>query len=481
MSQKESNNIHYSAQDIARYHQGLMSLAERNALERAALEDPFLEEAMEGYKTKDHTAPESALRHMRQRLESRVSPERNRSVRGYVWWAAASLVLLVSAGLFWYTEAGKSKKALVAEEVKAPASATSPTPERATPERATPEQVTPERATAPTPATPERATPEQATPERATPEQATPERATPALATAPPSETKPKNPTPAATQPTIKPSTLLDSNEITQADLRNNAVTNRLPRSNNGPTGNAAFSNNNQALIANRNINRKVFQANTPPTGETNPPSPAPAAYQNLFRLTDTGRKPIQYASVQILPHGYTTTTDAQGYFSLPDQDTSAQVAFTALGYQEKSILINEVSKAQTITLLPKTSSLDEVVVTGYGTPKKYAEYAKKASGPYHTYADSVGVQPMDGWENYSNYLVTNMQVPMGVKNYHIHGEVALSFEVDQHGHPYNISVEHSLCMSCDAEAIRLVKAGPTWKISGKTKKKKRGWIRIHF
>jgi cytoskeletal protein RodZ len=261
MSQKESNNIHYSAQDIARYHQGLMSMAERNALERAALEDPFLEEAMEGYKTRDHTAPESALRHMRQRLESRVSPERNRSVRGYVWWAAASVVLLVSAGLFWYTETGKSKKALVAEEVKAPASATRPTPERATP----------------------------------------------ALATAPPSAaptpaTKPENPTPTAPQPAVKPSTLLDSNEITQAELRNNGVTSRLPQSNNGPAGNAAFSNNNQALIANRNINRKVFQANTPATGDTNPPSPAPAAYQNLFRQYNMPRSKSSLTATPLRP-----------------------------------------------------------------------------------------------------------------------------------------------------------------------------------
>jgi hypothetical protein len=39
----------FTAADIERYHAGLMSAGERNALEKAALEDPFLADALEGY------------------------------------------------------------------------------------------------------------------------------------------------------------------------------------------------------------------------------------------------------------------------------------------------------------------------------------------------------------------------------------------------------------------------------------------------
>ena len=48
MSESPGHKI-YSAADIERYYNGLMSASERHALEKAALEDPFLSDAFEGY------------------------------------------------------------------------------------------------------------------------------------------------------------------------------------------------------------------------------------------------------------------------------------------------------------------------------------------------------------------------------------------------------------------------------------------------
>ena len=45
---KEKNKI-YTADDFARYHAGTMPAGEMHALEKAALEDPFLADALEGY------------------------------------------------------------------------------------------------------------------------------------------------------------------------------------------------------------------------------------------------------------------------------------------------------------------------------------------------------------------------------------------------------------------------------------------------
>ena len=47
---EEDNNINnFSAADIERYHKGLMSSQEMHALEKAAMDDPFLADALEGY------------------------------------------------------------------------------------------------------------------------------------------------------------------------------------------------------------------------------------------------------------------------------------------------------------------------------------------------------------------------------------------------------------------------------------------------
>ena len=48
----ENNNIkRFTAADIEKYHKGLLSAKEKNALEKASLDDPFLADALEGYST----------------------------------------------------------------------------------------------------------------------------------------------------------------------------------------------------------------------------------------------------------------------------------------------------------------------------------------------------------------------------------------------------------------------------------------------
>ena len=45
----EQNHKVYTAADFERYYSGQMSDAEMHALEKSALEDPFLADALEGY------------------------------------------------------------------------------------------------------------------------------------------------------------------------------------------------------------------------------------------------------------------------------------------------------------------------------------------------------------------------------------------------------------------------------------------------
>src|SRR5438309_3190406 len=101
-----NNHITYSLADIQRYLQGSMSAKEMHDLERAALEDPFLADALEGYSEADlqqaqgHLAQiETAIR--RQKEESKVvalpALKRYRS-----WQVAASIILLVGIVGFTY-------------------------------------------------------------------------------------------------------------------------------------------------------------------------------------------------------------------------------------------------------------------------------------------------------------------------------------------------------------------------------------------
>src|SRR5215217_5859596 len=97
----ESKYNSFTATDIERYYNGQMSAAERHALEKAALDDPFLADALEGY---TFTAtPVADVNVIKERLQEKV-PKRGVVPflpKTYKWLQIAAL-FLVLAGAGWY-------------------------------------------------------------------------------------------------------------------------------------------------------------------------------------------------------------------------------------------------------------------------------------------------------------------------------------------------------------------------------------------
>jgi TonB family protein len=56
-----------------------------------------------------------------------------------------------------------------------------------------------------------------------------------------------------------------------------------------------------------------------------------------------------------------------------------------------------------------------------------------------------------------------------------IHGDVELSFEVRSDGVISNMKVDKSLCADCDEAALKVIQAGPRWKI----KKGNKGFAKV--
>ena len=84
-------------------------------------------------------------------------------------------------------------------------------------------------------------------------------------------------------------------------------------------------------------------------------------------------------------------------------------------------------------------------------------------------------LEPEHGWSTFDDYVAENLHAPEELKTKAASpGIVELSFLVDKDGSPINITVTQSLCTTCDAEAIRLLKEGPKWK-------GKKGKIKIRF
>ncbi len=77
--------------------------------------------------------------------------------------------------------------------------------------------------------------------------------------------------------------------------------------------------------------------------------------------------------SVRVKNSSLATTTDASGSYSLqlPNSGTRTELIFSYLGFETREITVNRAT--HNIALQPNTSSLNEVVVVGYGTAPKLA------------------------------------------------------------------------------------------------------------
>ncbi len=107
MSEKDYDIV-YTAQDIEKYRKGLLSSQQMHAMEKAALDDPFLADAMEGYQETD--LPVTAeLEDLTQRLAARVEKKEDDKVIPFggsssrTWLRAAAMIIAIAgAGLLVY-------------------------------------------------------------------------------------------------------------------------------------------------------------------------------------------------------------------------------------------------------------------------------------------------------------------------------------------------------------------------------------------
>ncbi len=178
-------------------------------------------------------------------------------------------------------------------------------------------------------------------------------------------------------------------------------------------------------------------------------------------RVTDANNVGLPFARVyNPADNNAGTYTDVAGNFNLTYPDSVLTVQVRSVGFENANVqLRNSVANNQVV--LQDDKSLSEVVVSNQrpNAAARSREANKTLEEP----------EPADGWDNYDTYLSNNLNVPEEIKTkQNATGQVQVSFEVDKNGEPVNIKVEKSLCKKCDKEAIRLIRDGPKWKRNAK-------------
>jgi TonB family protein len=451
-------------EQIRRYLAGELDDKAMHILERQALEDPFLAEALDGFT--GYAADQTVnLDDLDRRLEKRVAGAKERKMVVYYRWAAAAAVLIV-AGIgvmkLWQAPVQQEMANVkVLHDSVAPGAITDESGQslaaRADKQRPTaiPElklkkerdqSVVPEeRPSAPdiveaSPAA--RGVYNQsdsvltamgivaAKPAPIVPAPASvPVASEPALVSIPAAPKRAQGSITVAEKPAVVPvsADMASEKQVTADDKKGLASVYSPPKELiiRGTGVKVTQNQNNVALFPGRTrmLQGKVTDANN-----------------------DSG---LAYASVAVAGTNKGALTDKDGYFSIQvDSTANVQLNIAAVGWASKNVAVNNNQNNLTIALPESNQSLNQEVVTAYGIKK-----AKKAV--------YQAPQPGEGLDRYKEYLAKNTRYPASVGG--VKGRVRVAFTVKADGTLEDFKILRTLQPDCDAEAIRVVKEGPAW------------------
>lgn len=186
-------------------------------------------------------------------------------------------------------------------------------------------------------------------------------------------------------------------------------------------------------------------------------------------KIVDSNNEPIIGATVVQKGTNKGTVTDIDGNYKLNTDSEDAPLTAYLIGFEK--LEIPDPKDAKIVVMKEETGMLDEVVVTGYGTQKKsmVTGSVSEVKSLSKNKVAEIKPEPIGGMKEYKKYIEQNLVRPSDPSCQKIKGKVVLQFSVNTSGHPQNITVKKSLCPSLDQEAIRLLKDGPKWKAGNTT------------
>lgn len=146
------------------------------------------------------------------------------------------------------------------------------------------------------------------------------------------------------------------------------------------------------------------------------------------------------------------TVTDIQGNYQLTSQSDTPTLVYTFIGLKTEEVKAGNQSELN-VTLESDAAQLSEVVVTGYsasGTDSNQNPIIKLA-------------EPIGGRKAYDQYLKNSLRYPQQALENKIKGKVTIQFTVKTDGTLSDFNVLKGLGYGCDEEVLRLVQEGPKW------------------
>jgi TonB family protein len=400
--------------DIERYLRGEMTAAEMHALEKEALRDPFLAEALEGIDHAGHDKFLFDLNELHKSVHQRTKARRGKviSITRWSYGIAAGLILLAASSVYIISliQSKKPERSAMVEE----------------------KMVSPKN-----------------------------------------QEAK----TDSLSGDSVANRGLLsyDDNDNTDGETNDQESTSTSADSNDNNNPVTPLSQVAQEESINREAERVVMADLTeyPPVHDTinhtdriadlaSPPiqqtlsgRASGVTVSNLVRgKVISGEDGSALPGVNVIIKGTSTgtVTDANGNFELITNDPNQTLVFSFIGLQALEMTIADRHELD-VKMNTDAMQLSEVVMTGYS--------AADSDSESHTLLQFA--QPAGGRQEFRKYLTDKMIYPAQAKEKKIEGRVTVQFSVDEIGNLGDFKVLRGIGYGCDEELIRLIKEGPRW------------------
>jgi hypothetical protein len=496
-----TSHINYTAADIQRYIEGKMSPVEMNRLEKAALDDPFLYEAIEGYQGMPAEEWTTALADLKAGFaagQKGAAPVVHLRQRRYGWVKYAAAVLLLGTGFATFyllnrpgKPNGEASTVAVAETTPS-AAPTLPSPtdsavtwaNKGKDSLGSLQNNTFANATTVTPVDPGSVTFKQLLQKSDTntyavnAEPSASNNHSETVVTAPTTGITEKIPAKASgaelndysfNVTPAKPELVAPAAAKAAEDAKKKELSigeRELARLDN--TRNQKNFYNQQTL----NNSQGIMRDNNNVARNNNDARPIDRSF--VAQVVDANNNPLPFANINVKNEGLGTYADAKGNVRLVSTDSVLPIEVNSMGFEPRSFVLRSGDQ-------PVTLRLKEDNNTAY-EEKSVAKQTSSNLISRRAFLQrdlSQNAEPADGWEKYDTYISNNLVIPDDLVKRNIHGEVALSFEVQSNGRITNIKVDKSLCNDCDEIAKRIVEQGPQWKV--KKGKKAKARVTVQF
>jgi TonB family protein len=406
--------------DIERYLKGELSPKEMHALEKRALNDPFLADALEGLEDVSKDSFEQDLAYLRAQLPNAETKKKN------IWlWSAriaASIAFLVIIGLAVFFVSNKEKESdhLALNDKKE--TGVPPTLDEIIPEAN---------------------------------DSLTAVEAQPRKPISPPQEVKPdkseKPPAPG-----------------TDAQRQQSEEASPLPETEFlEPIGGIALDSVAPTLSGREEAGASEF-----PGQADRDKAVAPGLRRIHGIVRDGGDgKGLPGVNVTIKGTNIGTITDEMGQYEIPVDSLKAGLVFSFIGFESTEVVPGRTNNVD-VTLNPDISQLSEVVVVGYGS-------TKQESLPEYPVVEMAA--PEGGRKAFKEYLEKNLRYPEQALNNKVEGKVTVQFTIEPSGKISDFRVLKSLGYGCDEEVVRLIKQGPKWVPTKKNSEAVKDKVRVRM